>query len=208
MGGDLVSLAVAGIGVFGTFGASAAAQWAGIRSKRVEAEIQRSHLSEQRDESAKQQEREEKHSVYSHLNESARNYRTALHDGVRALERDVDVDVERLEAVRNQYQEMYARAQMIVTDRLLTIASEVDTGLGNAYRVLHNAVLGDTNPEAISRLHRWLDDSAIAAVQLLRQALREDLGTTSAIVELDAKLEALQSARAEDLDAVDPPSTR
>ncbi|WP_063002608.1 hypothetical protein [Nocardia mikamii] len=154
MGGDLVGLAVAGIGVVGTFGAAVAAQWAGIRSKRVEAEIQRSHLSEQRVESAKQQQSEEKRSVYSHFNESARNYRTALHDGVRALERGADVDVERLEAVRSQYQEMYARAQMIVTDRLLTIASEVDTGLGNAYRVLHNAVLGAANREAISRLHR------------------------------------------------------
>ncbi len=87
MGADLVGLAVAGVGVVGTLGATVAAQWAGVRGKRLDADIQRSQQAEDRAEAVQQQKRDQKQSVYSEFNSAARNYRMRLHHCVMELER-------------------------------------------------------------------------------------------------------------------------
>ncbi|MGW4241859.1 hypothetical protein [Nocardia sp. NPDC004722] len=196
MGADLISLAVAGVGVVGTFGAAVAAQGAALKGKRLDAEIHRAQQAEQRDEAAQQREREQKQSVYSEFNSAARNYRMQLHHCVMELEVGGAVGLERLEAERTHYRTMYAQAQMIVPDRLLAVASEVDLCLGNTYRAVHDMV---EHPDVttLRAVHEWLDGSASEAVWLLRQMLREDLGASEPIADLDARIAAMSSARAE-----------
>lgn len=192
----MVSLAVAGIGVVGTFGAAVAAQWSALRGKRLEAEIQHGQQAEQRAEAVRQQERDQKQSVYSQFNSAARNYRMQLHHCVVQLERGEPVDEATLETGRAHYREMYAQAQMVVPDQVLTLASEVDLCLGNTYRAVRHMV-DHSDTDALDKLHRWLDDSMSNAVWMLRQALRADLGVTRTTTELEARLTALSSARAE-----------
>ncbi|WP_181724505.1 hypothetical protein [Nocardia gipuzkoensis] len=196
MGADLVGLAVAGVGVIGTLGATVAAQWAGVRGKRLDADIQRSQQAEDRAEAVQQQKRDQKQSVYSEFNSAARNYRMRLHHCVMELERGGSADVDRLESDRGHYREVYAQAQMIVPDRVLAVASEVDLCLGNTYRAVHH-MIDHADGDALGRLHQWLDGPGSEAVWLLRQALREDLEVTASPTDLDAKLAVLSSARAE-----------
>ncbi|MEU2252997.1 hypothetical protein ABZ540_07455 [Nocardia xishanensis] len=200
MGADLISLAVAGIGVVGALGATVAAQWAGLRGKRLDAEIQQSQQNEHRAESMRQQEREQKHSVYSEFNSAARNYRMHLHHCVMELERGSPADVDRLESERGHYREMYAQAQMVVPDRVLAVASEVDLCLGNTYRAVHH-MIDHADADVLVTLHQWLDGPGSEAMWLLRQVLREDLGVTVSATDLDAKVAALSSARVEQFDA-------
>ncbi|MGW4352556.1 hypothetical protein ACWELJ_10745 [Nocardia sp. NPDC004582] len=200
VGADLISLAVAGVGVFGTFGAAVAAQWAALRGKRLDAEIQRGHQAEQHAESVRVHEREQKQSVYSGFNAAARNYRMELHHCVMELERGRSADVARLESERAHYREVYAQAQMIVPDRVLTVASEVDLCLGNSYRAVCN-MIDHADADVLGRLHLWLDTSVSDAVWLLRQVLREDLGVAIVAADLEARVSALSLARAIQFDS-------
>ncbi|MTE15226.1 hypothetical protein [Nocardia aurantiaca] len=194
MGADLVGLAVAGVGVVGTLGASVAAQWAVLRGKRLDAEIHREQHAEQRDEAVRQQERERKQAVYSEFNSAARNYRMQLHHCVMALERGGPAEVDQLENDRRVYREVYAQAQMILPDDVLVVASEIDLSLGNSYRAVL-CLVEYADPDAVARLHRWLDGPVSEAVWLLRQVLREDLGVTTSLTDPSVRTAALASAR-------------
>jgi hypothetical protein len=167
MGSDLIGVAVAAVGVVGTFGAAVAAQWAALRGKRLDAEIHRGQQAEQRAESTRQQEQDQKQSVYSEFNSAARNYRMQLHHWVMELERGGSVDAEKLESERAHYRRVYAQAQMIVPDRVLVVTSEVDLCLGNTYRAVHH-MIDRSDPDALGRLHRWLDGPLSDAVWLAR----------------------------------------
>ncbi|MFF0614117.1 hypothetical protein ACFYUD_36170 [Nocardia tengchongensis] len=199
VGAELIGLAVAGVGVVGTLGATVAAQWAGFRGKRLDAEIQRDQHAEQRLQSRMEQQHEQKQSAYSAFNTAARNYRMYLHHCVIELERGGQPDRDGLEAARESYREIYAQAQMVIPDRVLEVSAELDRCLANTYRVIHNTV-DRTEAERLDKLHRWLDGPVLEAVWLLRQVLREDLGVTSESPDLHVKVAALASARAEQFD--------
>ncbi|MFD6351195.1 SET domain-containing protein [Nocardia tengchongensis] len=194
MGSELIGLAVAGVGVVGTFGVAVAAQWAALRGKRLDAEIQRGQRIEQHAELVEQQEHDRKQSVYSQFNAATRNYRMQLHHCVVQLEQGELVDGGQLDTDRADFREMYAQAQMILPDEVLALASEVDLCLGNTYRaVLH--MIDHVDVDSLNNLHRWLDDSMSEAVWLLRQVLRADLGVAGRTTDLEAKVTALSLAR-------------
>lgn len=192
MGAELIGLAVAGVGVVGTLGAAVSAQWAALRGRRIDAEIQLGQQVEQQAESVRQQ----KQAVHSELNAGARNYRMCLHHCVMELERGAVADVGQLEIDRGHYREVYARAQMIVPDQVLAVASEVDLCLGNTYRAVHH-MIGTPDAAAVEKLHRWLDGPASEAMWLLRQVLREDLDVTGAVPDRHARVAALAATRVE-----------
>lgn len=196
MGADLMSMAVAAIGVIGTLGATVAAQRAALNGKRLDAEVQRRQQEQEQAEATRQAELEAKRAVYSALNAAARNYRMLMHDTVTGLGRNGIADPVGLETARAHYREMYAEAQMLVSDRVLDIASEVDLCLGNSYRAL-GQVMVDGDPTGASReLHRWLDGPASEAVWLLRRVLREDIGVVDSSPDLESRLDQLRVSRA------------
>lgn len=63
------------------------------------------------------------------------------------------------------------------------------------------AMVDRADADALDRLHGWLDGPVSEAVWLLRQILREDLGVTAAVTDLDVRVAALAVARVEQFDA-------
>ncbi|MBU3062358.1 hypothetical protein KO481_12575 [Nocardia sp. NEAU-G5] len=201
MGSDFATFAVAAVGVAGTLGATVVTQIAALRGRRFDAENTRIRQAEDRAESARKNELDEKRSVYSDLNAAVRDYRMALHDCVLEPGRGHSVRLKRVDDARARYREMYARAQMIVPERVLIVVSEIDLGLGNCFRTLTNVVDAGTD-RRMEVSHRWLDGPGSEAIWLLREVLREDLGTAGSLADLDGRLDRLRQARVEALGSV------
>lgn len=193
----MVGLAVAAVGVVGTLCAAVGAQVATLRGKRIDAEIQRAQRVEDLADSARKQEFEEKRAAYSDLNAAVRDYRMSLHDCVMRLGLESAEDLSGVEATRLRFREMYARAQMVVPDRILDVAAEVDLGLSNSHRTLLGIADSGHAADDAEKLHRWLDGPGSKAVWLLRRVLREDIGVALPVADLHVELESLRQARAE-----------
>ena len=195
---DLTGVAVALVGVAGTLGATALTQRASARGRQFDAEIQRRDRAEERDQAARTSAQAEKRTIYADLNAAARLYRTVAHDHLLAKRRGIeptDAEIERLEAARANYRDLYARAQMVLPDRVLAVASEVNLCLGHGYRVLRDIDNGFDNSITIDSLHEWFEGPLSDGVWLLRRALREDLGVVEPSTDLDSAVARLRASR-------------
>lgn len=209
MGGtDWTTLVVAVAGVAGTIGAS----WLGQRALRWQAreqtEREQRAQAEQRRERALREQRE----LYIALNSAARDYRLALMYAARSVAlggRITDQQMTAVEQARSSFGGQYARAQMMLPQRLLQVATEVTRCLAVGYQLLTRIDLpGDQRYAARSALD-WARDTVTEAAALLRTALREDLGVDPLISDLDEqiiKFAVLRAAHETEPDAVCPPS--
>jgi hypothetical protein len=113
-------------------------------------------------------------------------------DKLRGAEQN---DLEQLEITRAKYRGVYARAQMVLPDRALAVASEVNDCLGYSYRTICDIDNGSEHSISVEKLHQWYDENMVDAVGLLRRVLREDLGVAEPSTDIDPSLRRLQKAR-------------
>jgi hypothetical protein len=195
---DLTGVAVALVSVAGTLGATALTQRASARGRRFDAESQRRDRAEEREQAVYTSAQVEKRAIYADLNAAARLYRTVAHDHLLIKRRGIeptDAEIERLETARANYRDVYARAQMVLPDRALAVASEVNLCLGHGYRVLRDIDNGFDDSITIDGLHEWFEGPLSDGVWLLRRALREDLGVVEPSPDLEPAVARLRTSR-------------
>jgi hypothetical protein len=190
---DVAGVVVALAGIVGTLGAAALTQLAATRTKLVDATIQRDVRAEERRESARTEAHAEKRAIYAEFHAAARDYRSAGHDylvdKLHGAERN---HLEPLEMARAKYRDAYARAQMVLPDRALAVASEVNDCLGQSYRTIRDIDNGSEHSISVEKLHQWYDGKLDDAVRLLRGVLREDLGVAESGIDIDPSVRRLQ----------------
>lgn len=84
---------------------------------------------------------------------------------------------------------------MILPDRALAVASEVNLCLGHGYRVLREIDVGFDDSVTVENLHQWFEGPLSDGVWLLRRVLREDLGVVEPSSDIDSAVEQLRAAR-------------
>ena len=193
MSTDFSTLVVAVVSVVGALGGTVLTQRAGFREKRLELSSRQAEASAQTDAAR----RAEKQALYAELNATARAFRSTSHDCVRSLTLDdeghptnvLDVSLlAGLRAVRATYRDVYARAQMVLAEPTLEIASEVNACLGLGFTIVQTFSMplpsSRDNPlqlsfeQLLGRAFAWFDGPSSDAVWLLRRALRAELGVS------------------------------
>lgn len=193
---DLTGAAVALAGIAGTLTAAALTQRAATRNKRLDAVIQRDARADERQEAARATAHTEKRAIYAELNAAARDFRAAGHDHIVDKLSGTDLEnFDRLETARTKYRDVYARAQMVLPDRALEVATEVNRCLGRSYRALLDIDRGLNRSISVENLHEWYDQALSEAVALLRHVLREDLGVAEYSSNIGLELQRLREAR-------------
>lgn len=183
---------VAVAGVVGGLGTAALTLLVGLRQKRLEAETQHMTRIEERAARASA----EKLATYVRLNAAARDYRSVGHDYVKDRLDGVEPETfERIEEARAKYRKVYARAQMILPDRVFQLATEVNECLGQSYRALHDLDRGGSGSITYEKLHSWYDKQLDTAVQQLRYVLREDLTVGKTKTDVASVVQELQEER-------------
>ncbi|MFD3701861.1 hypothetical protein ACFWUP_01815 [Nocardia sp. NPDC058658] len=131
---DWTNVAVASITVVGTLGGGIVTQVFAIRSKRVDAKVQRDNRAEELRELTRKESTDEKRTVYADLNSTAHSCRAATRHYLDEKCGGRTPDLAKFEAAREALRESYSRAQMVVSDRALDFASEVNRCLDVGHR--------------------------------------------------------------------------
>ncbi|MFD8258058.1 hypothetical protein ACFV19_03740 [Streptomyces griseoluteus] len=113
--------------------------------------------------------------LYARLNATARAYRVAARDAVRAMERGEDVDSAGLDAAKEAWAEEYSQAQMALSEDVLEVTSTLNRALGVGYTVVKQ-LPSSPSPATHSRANAWFSGPLSDGVYLLRVTLRDDLG--------------------------------
>ncbi|MFE1593094.1 hypothetical protein [Nocardia sp. NPDC058705] len=193
---DWTNVAVASITVVGTLGGGIVTQVFAIRSKRIDAKVQRDNRAEELRELTRKESTDEKRTVYADLNSTAHSCRAATRHYLDEKCGGRTPDLAKFEAAREALRESYSRAQMVVSDRALDFASEVNRCLDIGHRTALE--LDPTDTVAVAALYHYVDDTLGSAVRLLRRAIREDLGIEPDVdADLDGRLITLRSTRRE-----------
>lgn len=193
---DWTNVAVASITVVGTLGGGIVTQVFAIRSKRIDTKAQRDNRAEELRELTRKEATDEKRTVYASLNTAAHSCRTAIRHHLDDKCGGRTPDLAKLEAAREALRDSYSRAQMVVSDRALDFASEVNRSLDVGYRAAID--IDATDAVAVAALYGFVDDSLGFGVRVLRRAIREDLGIEpGADADLDGHLVMLRANRHE-----------
>ncbi|MER8059995.1 MULTISPECIES: hypothetical protein [unclassified Streptomyces] len=169
---DVTTLAVALIGVGGTLSGTLGGA---VLSQRASRE-QNQRVDRQRTEDRQHQAQQAKRELYARLNTTARAYRVAARDAVRAAERSEDVEPAILDAAKEAWSEEYSQAQMALPQDVLETASTLNRALGVGYSVVKQLPSSPDLDEAYSRAKAWFSGPLSDGVYLLRVTLRYDLG--------------------------------
>ncbi|MEV4192571.1 hypothetical protein [Streptomyces toxytricini] len=169
---DVTTLAVAVIGVGGTLGGTLGGAVLNRRAGREQAESADRQRAEERHEQAQQTRRD----LYARLNTTARAYRVAARDAVRAAERGESVEPAVLDAAKEAWSEEYSQAQMVLPKDVLEVASALNRALGVSYSVVKQLPNSPEPNEAYNRARAWFSGPLSDGVYLLRVTLRHDLG--------------------------------
>lgn len=216
----ICSIIAAVVSVLGTLTATVVTQRSALNNKRLELEAHQTEAREQRqtdaaDRDAAEQRRAlaEKTSLYAALNSAARSYRSACMDLTNSLVPDEERTVallnreslDRLENARLNYLDLYARAQMIVADGTLDVASEVNRCLVHPDTAVRRWVgLLLANPDAarqassirsLATIGEFLEGPGAVAIWTLRRALRTELGVSEGSHDFSAAIAELAAAR-------------
>ncbi|MEV4153046.1 hypothetical protein AB0J48_08515 [Nocardia salmonicida] len=193
---DWTNVAVASITVVGTLGGGIVTQAFAIRSKRIDAKVQRDNRAEELRELTRKEATDEKRTVYAGLNTTAHSCRAAIRHYLDEKCGGRTPDHAKFEAAREALRDTYSRAQMVLSDRALDFASEVNRCLDVGHRA--SLELDENDAVAVAALYRFVDDSLGFGVRLLRRAIREDLGIEAGVdADLDGHLVTLRSRRHE-----------
>lgn len=177
---DVTTLAVALISVGGTLGGTLGGAVLSRRASREQNERADREREQERHERVLQAKRD----LYADLNTTARAYRVAARDAVRAVERGESIDPAVLDAVKEAWADQYSQAQMALPKDVLQVASKLNRALGVGYSVVKQLPSSPHLNEAYERAKAWFSGPLSDGVYLLRVTLRHDLG-----VEVDPHFE-------------------
>jgi hypothetical protein len=171
---DVTTLAVALISVGGTLGGTLGGAVLSQRASRAEAAEQNERADRDREQERDEHALQAKRDLYARLNTTARAYRVAAQDAVRAAERGESVDPAVLDAAKDAWGDQYSQAQMALAKEVLQVASKLNRALGVGYSVVKQ--LASTPDGAYERAKAWFSGPLSDGVYLLRVTLRHDLG--------------------------------
>ncbi|MET8856924.1 hypothetical protein [Streptomyces sp. NPDC004579] len=169
---DLTTLAVTLIGVGGTLGGTLGGA---VLSQRTNTK-QNERADRQRAEERQDQIQQTKRDLYARLNTTARAYRVAARDAVRAAERGESVEPTALDAAKDAWSEEYSQAQMALTKDVLDVTSALNRALGVGYSVVKQLPTSPDPDRSYVRARAWFSGPLSDGVYLLRVTLRHDLG--------------------------------
>ncbi|MFC8962844.1 hypothetical protein [Streptomyces sp. NPDC057094] len=169
---DVTTLAVALIGVAGTLGGTLGGAVLSQRVTREQNQRADRERAEDRHDRAQQAQRD----LYARLNTTARAYRVAAQDAVRAAERGQPAEPAILDAAKDAWLENYSVAQMALPKDVHEIASALNRALGVGYTVVKQLPTSPDLIEAYTRAGTWFNGPLSDGVYLLRVTLRHDLG--------------------------------
>ncbi|MEU1309649.1 hypothetical protein ABZ419_12245 [Streptomyces cinnamoneus] len=169
---DVTTLAVALISVGGTLGGTLGGAVLGQRANREQNE----RADRQRAEEHRDQLQQARRDLYARLNATARAYRVAARDSVRAAERGEDVDPTALDAAKEAWSGEYSQAQMVLAKDVLDVASTLNRTLGVGYSVVKQLPNSPDRDGSYGRAKAWFSGPLSDGVYLLRVTLRHDLG--------------------------------
>lgn len=165
---DVTTLLVALVTVGGTLGGVMFSERAN-RDREERADRQRVQERDDRVQLARRD-------LYARVNTTARAYRVAARDAVRAAERGDSMDTAALDAAKEAWLEEYSAAQMALPRELSEIASALNRALGTGYAIVKQLPAAPVPSESYARANAWFDGALSNGVWLLRIALRHDLG--------------------------------
>ncbi|MFD5761824.1 hypothetical protein [Streptomyces mirabilis] len=169
---DVTTLAVALIGVGGALGGTLGGAVLSERANQKQFERADKQRAEDRHDQAQQARRD----LYARLNTTARAYRVAAQDAVRAAERGEDVEPTALDAAKEAWSAEYSQAQMALAKDVLKVASTLNRALGVGYSVVKQLPSIPDQNGSYSRAKAWFRGPLSDGVYLLRVTLRHDLG--------------------------------
>lgn len=169
---DVTTLAVALISVGGTLGGTLGGAVLSQRANREQNERADNQRAEERHDQAQSARRD----LYARLNTTARAYRVAARDAVRAAERGENVEPAALDAAKEAWSEEYSQAQMALAKDVLEVASTLNRALGVGYSVVKQLPSSPGLDGSYGRAKAWFSGPLSDGVYLLRVTLRHDLG--------------------------------
>jgi hypothetical protein len=207
---NLTATIVAAIGIIGTLAAPMIAQRSASRAKRLEFELQRQDRVEERAYADRQTAYDRKRDAYADLNAAVRAFRSAAEICLQDLMTEPSSPtspsrpITPVEEALQPFRAQYARAQMMLPERPMLIAAEVNRGISSAYEIL--VTLRQTyDPRMANELQKWLWGGMSEGVWVLRKILREDLEVGEPFADFHAALRSLQDARKAGIDRGKPP---
>ncbi|MER7187911.1 hypothetical protein ABT404_52095 [Streptomyces hyaluromycini] len=144
-------------------------------SQRVTRE-QNQRADRERAEDRHDRAQEARRDLYARLNTTARAYRVAARDAVRAAERGESVDPAVLDTAKEAWSEQYSLAQMALPKDVHEIASALSRALGAGYSVVRQLPSRPAPDGSYERANDWFSRPLSDGVHLLRGTLRHDLG--------------------------------
>ncbi|WP_328448203.1 hypothetical protein OG780_14240 [Streptomyces sp. NBC_00386] len=169
---DVTTLAVALIGVGGTLGGTLGGA---VLSQRVTRE-QNQRADREREEDRHDRAQEARRDLYARLNTTARAYRVAARDSVRAAERGESIDPAVLDTAKDAWLEQYSSAQMALPKDVHEVVSTLNRALGVGYSVVKQLPSSPDPDGSYNRAKAWFSGPMSDWVYLLRVILRHDLG--------------------------------
>ncbi|MFE0699223.1 hypothetical protein [Streptomyces sp. NPDC058872] len=188
---DVTTLAVALIGVGGTLGGTLGGA---VLSQRVTRE-QNQRADRERAEDRHDRAQEARRDLYARLNTTARAYRVAARDAVRAAERGESIEPTVLDTAKDAWLEQYSSAQMALPKDVHEIVSTLNRALGVGYSVVKQLPSRPDPDGSYNRAKAWFSGPMSDGVYLLRVALRHDLG-----VEVEPDFERIRTQMLATLD--------
>jgi hypothetical protein len=189
MSADLTTVVVAVLGVAGTLSSPLLAQRVAARARQQEFSLQSQERREDRQEANSRSAFQERRSTYAALNTSARSYVQQLRAYLRVIAEGSVTDDDRagLAVARQGFRDVFSDAQMILPDRVLDAALEVNSALGDAYGMIKRlengeprAAPADGPAETIDTVGEYCRERLYELTGDLRQLMREDLGVAGA----------------------------
>lgn len=184
MSASFTALIIGIVGVVGTLASGLLAHRSALRTKRIELDHAERQVREERRESDRQAYLAARRATYVTLNQSLRNYHSALWDLAPTLRtgggsgeaRQEQAD--RAGLARQALSEAYAEAQMLVSDDVLTVVGALTHRLHLIYKILMQHHTGEPADEDLDAVHERLLGTSEGLYEA-RQTMRKDLGITS-----------------------------
>jgi hypothetical protein len=172
---NVTALLVAVVGVTGTLLGTVLAQRLFMKNRKLELDSEHRQRLEERQREAERAGLEYRRDAYIRLNASARSFRHALKNATFGA---VEGQSNDLELARDEFNRRYSEVQLIGPDKVLEVAHLASSELAAVYgriKALETSTSSDELEEEDMRSE--LNRSVSIALQRLREAMRQDLGT-------------------------------
>jgi hypothetical protein len=188
------TIIAAAIAVLGTLLSPILVQYMGTRAKGQEYDLARRQRAEERQAEAELRKYEELRAEYTEVNAQVRNFVRALSDYLHLIRAHncSEEAQEVLDNTRREYLQCYSDAQMKVSDSVLAVAMDTNSGLSRLYgmalrldgftvpAVSGEALIDGGSKETIDLAFRYLEQELRPLAWKLRNTMRKELGIGTA----------------------------